>query len=76
MEVHLTQLRAADPDLQQTRTWVLPLTHAGSVGLPGHGDPLPLTGSAVGDEGLTVAVFVDGTLTHVRHTRPRRAARV
>ena len=46
------------------------LTHTGGVGPPEDGDSLPLAGSAVGDEGLTVAVFMDRTLTHVRHTRP------
>lgn len=49
---------------------VLSLTHTGGVGLPGDRYSLPLAGSAVGDEGLTVAVFMDRTLTHVRHTRP------
>lgn len=56
-----------DPFMQQKLT-PISLTHAGSIGLPGDRDPLPLTGSAVGDEGLTVAVFVDRTLAHVRHT--------
>lgn len=51
----------------QRRMVALPLTHAGGVGLPGDRDALPLTGSAVGDEGLAVAVFVDRTLAHVRH---------
>lgn len=44
--------------------------HTGGVGPPQDGRPLPLAGSAVGDEGLAVAVFVDRTLTHVGHTRP------
>lgn len=44
------------------------LTHANVVRLPLDGHSLPLTGSAVGNEGLTVAVFMDWTLTHVRHT--------
>lgn len=52
----------------QQKLTLISLTHAGSIGLPGDRDPLPLTGSAVGDEGLTVAVFVDWTLAHVRHT--------
>lgn len=49
---------------------VMSLTHTGGVGLPENGHSLPLAGSAVGDEGLAVAVFMDRTLTHVRHTRP------
>lgn len=51
------------------------LTHTGGVGLPGDRYPLPLAGSAVGDEGLAVAVFVDRTLAHVRHTRSIRTTR-
>lgn len=49
------------------------LTHTSGVGPPEDGHSLPLAGSAVGDEGLTVAVFMDRTLTHVRHTRPTEA---
>lgn len=44
--------------------------HAGGVGPPEDGDSLSLTGSTVGDEGLTVTVFMDRTLAHIRHTRP------
>lgn len=44
--------------------------HTSGVRLPQDWHSLPLTGSAVGDEGLAVAVFMDRTLTHVRHTRP------
>lgn len=51
--------------------WVLPLTHTSSFGFPKYGHTFPLTGSAVGDEGLAVTVFMDWTLTHVRHTRPK-----
>lgn len=51
------------------------LTHTSGVGPPEDGYSLPLTGSAVGDEGLTVAVFMDRTLTHVRHTRPTESRR-
>lgn len=46
------------------------LTHAGGVGPPEDGYALPRAGSAVGDERLTVAVFMDWTLTHICHTRP------
>lgn len=49
---------------------VLLLTHTGGVRLPEDRYSLPLAGSAVGDEGLTVAVFMDRTLTHICHTRP------
>lgn len=45
-------------------------THAGRVGPPEDGNTLPLTAPAVGDEGLAEAVFIDRTLTHVRHTGP------
>lgn len=51
------------------------LTHTSGVGPPEDRYSLPLTGSAVGDEGLTVAVFMDRTLTHVRHTRPTESRR-
>lgn len=51
------------------------LTHTSGVGPPEDGYSLPLAGSAVGDEGLTVAVFMDRTLTHVRHTRPTESRR-
>lgn len=51
------------------------LTHTSGVGPPEDGHSLPLAGSAVGDEGLTVAVFMDRTLTHVRHTRPTESRR-
>lgn len=44
--------------------------HTSSFGFPKDGHTFPLTGSAVGDEGLAVTVFMDWTLTHVRHTRP------
>lgn len=37
---------------------------------PIHNDSLTLTGSAVGPEGLTVAVLMYWTLAHVRHTGP------
>lgn len=50
--------------------------HTNSVRLPKDGDSLPLTGSAVGDEGLAVAVFMDRTLTHICHTRPVERAEV
>lgn len=50
--------------------WVLPLTHTSSFGFPKDGHTFPLTGSAIGDKGLAVTVFMDWTLTHVRHTRP------
>lgn len=46
----------------------LSLTHTGGVGLPRHRYSLSLAGSAVGDEGLTEAVFMNRTLAHVRHT--------
>lgn len=42
--------------------------HTNGVRPPKDGDSLPLTGSAVSDEGLTVAVFMDRALTHVSHT--------
>lgn len=47
---------------------VLSLTHTGGVGLPGHRYSLSLAGPAVGDEGLAETVFMNRTLTHVRHT--------
>lgn len=50
--------------------------HAGGVRPPDDGDSFPLTGPAVGDEGLTVTVFMDGTLTHIRHTRPVKGSKV
>lgn len=49
---------------------VLSLTHAGSLWLPVEGGSLPLTGPAVGDEGLTVTVLMHRTLTHVCYTGP------
>lgn len=52
------------------------LTRAGGVGPPQHGHGLPGAGSAVGDEGLAVAVLMDRTLAHVRHTRPAGDTRV
>lgn len=48
----------------------LSLTHTCGVGPPDHRNSLPLAGSAVGDEGLAEAVFMNRTLTHVCHTRP------
>lgn len=44
--------------------------HTSSFRLPKDEHTFPLTGSAVGDEGLAVTVFMYWTLTHVRHTRP------
>ena len=55
------------PTPGRDRRRAAPLTHACGVGPPEDGDPLPLAGSAVGDEGLAVAVLVDRALTHVRH---------
>lgn len=54
--------------LSDIQSQVLSLTHTGGVGLPRHRYSLSLAGSAVGDEGLTEAVFMNRTLTHVRHT--------
>lgn len=39
---------------------------------PIHNDALSLTGSAVGPERLTVAIFMHRTFAHVRHTGPVR----
>lgn len=44
--------------------------HTGGVRPPEDRHSLPLAGSAVGDEGLAVAVFMDRTLAHICHTRP------
>lgn len=48
----------------------LSLTHTNVVGLPKNRHSFPLAGSAVGNEGLAVAVFMNRTLAHVCYTRP------
>lgn len=42
--------------------------HTGGVRPPDDRDSFPLTGPTVGDEGLTVTVFMDRTLAHICDT--------
>lgn len=74
LNVSITSMSYSDKPvnhhLSDIQSQVLSLTHTGGVGLPGHRYSLSLAGSTVGDEGLTEAVFMNRTLTHVRHTRP------
>ena len=53
----------------------LSLTHTGGLRFPEGGGPLPLAGPAVRYEGLTVAVLMHRTLTHVCDTRPTGGGR-